>query len=86
MKTQVTLTIDSEIKTKFQKIAKKLWSNMSTIANMYFTQVVNTGKIEYHTDTEDIEMWFIPYEKLSSEDKEAVDRIDRADPSSFINI
>jgi antitoxin component of RelBE/YafQ-DinJ toxin-antitoxin module len=42
MKTQVTLTIDKEIKDKFQEIAKKMGANMSTLANMYFTQVVNT--------------------------------------------
>lgn len=58
MKTQVTLTIDADVKEKFQKIAKKLGSNMSTIANMYFTQVVHTGRVEYSLNDEPVEIGY----------------------------
>jgi len=47
MKTQVTLTVDSDIKEEFKKIANNMWANMSTLVNMYFTQVVNTWKIDF---------------------------------------
>ena len=47
MKTQITLTVDSDVKDKFKEIAANVWANMSTLVNMYFTQVVNTWKIEF---------------------------------------
>gem|GEM_PF-5423915 len=42
MKTQITLTIDSDIKNKLQKVAKNMGTNVSTLANMYFIKVINT--------------------------------------------
>jgi len=47
MKTQVTLTVDSDIKDEFKRLASKMGANMSTLVNMYFTQVVNTWKIDF---------------------------------------
>ncbi len=47
MKTQVTLTVDADVKNEFKKIASDMWANMSTLVNMYFTQVVKTGKVEF---------------------------------------
>ncbi|MCH2188781.1 type II toxin-antitoxin system RelB/DinJ family antitoxin [Candidatus Gracilibacteria bacterium] len=86
MKTQVTLTIDADVKDEFQKIAKKLGSNMSTIANMYFTQVVNTGRVEYSLNDEPVELVEVSYDSLSEENKKKVRDIDSRDISSFINI
>jgi antitoxin component of RelBE/YafQ-DinJ toxin-antitoxin module len=86
MKTQVTLTIDADIKEKLQKIAKQKWTNMSTLANMYFIKVVNTGEIDYYNDNESVEMWEISIEELSEEDLKKIEDIDKRDISSFINI
>lgn len=86
MKTQVTLTIDSDVKEKFQALAKKMWSNMSTLANMYFTKVIHTWKLEYFCDSQEVDLSFIPYEKLSIEDKASYDRIQKSDKNCFINI
>lgn len=69
MKTQITLTVDADVKKKFQEIAKRKWTNMSTLVNMYFVKVINTGEIDYYRDDEPVEVWFIPYEELSDEDK-----------------
>ncbi|MCD5374930.1 hypothetical protein LR010_00590 [Candidatus Gracilibacteria bacterium] len=85
-KTQVTLTIDEDIKKQFQALAKKLGSNMSTLTNMYYTQVVSTGKVEYETDNEPVEIGFIGYDELSMDDKKIVDDINSRDIESFINV
>jgi len=85
-KTQVTLTIDEDIKKQFQALAKKLGSNMSTLTNMYYTQVVSTGKVEYETDNEPVEIGFIWYDELSMDDKKIVDDINSRDIESFINV
>ena len=39
MKTQITLTVDSDVKKKFQEIARQKWTNMSNLVNMYFVLV-----------------------------------------------
>ena len=85
-KTQVTLTIDKETKEKFQKIAKKLGSNMSTLTNMYYNSVIQSGKVEFEFENEPVEIGFIEYDDLSDGDKRIVDDINSRDISSFINI
>lgn len=88
MKTQVTLTIDADVKEKFQALAKKMGSNMSTLTNMYYTHVIQTGHVEYrNTENQmDVEMGFIPYEELSSEDKRMYKKIQKMQNHNFINI
>lgn len=85
MKTQVTLTIDADLKEKFQKIAKKLGSNMSALTNMYYAQVVQTGRVEYHLDAP-VEIWSVLESDLTQYDRDAIERIKKADPSTFLNI
>ncbi len=85
-KTQVTLTIDKDTKERFQKIAKKLGSNMSTLTNMYYNSVIQSWKVEFQFDDEPVEIGFIEYNDLSDEDKRIVDDINSRDISSFKNI
>lgn len=85
-KVQVTLTIDEDVKKQFQALAKKLGSNMSTLTNMYYTQVVSTGKVEYETDNEPVGIWYIWYDELSYEDKLVVNDINARAVESFIKI
>ena len=87
MKTQVTLTIDKDIKDKFQKIAKRMWWNMSTIANMYFTQVVKTGKIDFSLwDSEPVEVGFIELDELPASVKKKYLASKKSDKKHRINI
>lgn len=86
MKTQITLTIDSEIKDKLQKVAKSLWVNVSTLANMYFIKVVNTWEIEYYKSWDSVEFWEVDKRELTKEDLQKIDNIENRDISSFINI
>lgn len=85
-KTQVTLTIDKDTKEKFQHIAKKLGSNMSTLTNMYYNSVIQSWKVEFQFDDEPVEIGFIPWEEMKEDEKEAYERIQKADISTFINI
>ena len=86
MKTQVTLTIDADVKEKFQKIAKKLGSNMSTIANMYFTQVVHTGRVEYSLNDEPVEIGYASLNDLWLEWRKRFEEAWKKDISEFLNI
>ena len=88
MKTQVTLTIDADIKKKFQAIAKEMGANMSSLTNMYYAHVVRTGSLDASQSNQDndIELGFIPYEYLSSQDKVMYEKIHNTDKSNFINI
>ena len=48
MKTRMTITVDKDVKDKFQQIAKNLWSNTSTLTNMFFVSVINTWSVNYY--------------------------------------
>ncbi|MDA9128952.1 type II toxin-antitoxin system RelB/DinJ family antitoxin [Candidatus Gracilibacteria bacterium] len=85
-KTQVTLTVDADTKRDFQILAKKLGSNMSTLTNMYYKHVINTGRVEYEVDNEPVEFGFIPWKELSESDKQMHDKIQKADFDSFVNL
>jgi len=86
MKTQITLTIDSDIKNKLQKVAKNMGTNVSTLANMYFIKVINTWKIEYYKSDEGIEFWEVSTNELTQEDLLKIKDIESRDISSFTNI
>jgi len=78
MKTQVTLTIDADIKDQFKKIASDMWANMSTLVNMYFTQVVKTWKVEfYYNDNNDCSNFdhVFEVEKLSKKEKKDIESL-----------
>jgi antitoxin component of RelBE/YafQ-DinJ toxin-antitoxin module len=42
MKTQFTITVNEDVKKKFQALTKKLGTNASTVINMYLVKVINT--------------------------------------------
>lgn len=70
MKTRMTITVDSDVKNHFQKIAKRMWSNVSTLTNMFFVSVINTWSVNYYDKINDL--WFNLYREFlisSDEDK-----------------
>ena len=73
MKTQVTLTIDADIKKKFQAIAKEMGSNMSSLTNMYYAHVIETGHIDYVIKNDDI--WQELYREYFDADKDLKENI-----------
>lgn len=42
MKTNMTISIDTQIKHRMQHIAKGMGTNISNLVNMYFAHVINT--------------------------------------------
>lgn len=48
MKTKMTITVDLEVKQQFQQLAARMWSNVSSLTNMYFVSAVNTWNVRYY--------------------------------------
>jgi len=70
MKTKMTITVDSKVKNQFQEIAKRMWSNVSVLTNMFFVSVINTWSVNYYDKINDL--WFDLYREFliaSDEDK-----------------
>ena len=47
MKTQMTITMDSELKEQFKQFAKKAGTNVSNLISMMASNLVQTQKIEF---------------------------------------
>jgi antitoxin component of RelBE/YafQ-DinJ toxin-antitoxin module len=52
MKTNMTISVDGDLKQKVQLLAKKSGTNLSTLVNMYFAHVVNTGECHFVLDSD----------------------------------
>ena len=48
MKTQMTITVDSETKEAFSRFAKSIGTNTSNLANMLFVQVTRQQRVSFH--------------------------------------
>jgi len=55
MKTQMTITVDTEIKKDFSEFAKSIGSNSSNLANMLFTKVARERRIHFDDTNEGFE-------------------------------
>lgn len=69
MKTKMTITIDSEVKNEIQKLAKRMWANVSVLTNMFFVSVINTGSVHYYDDNT-WEKLYKQYVESSEDDKQ----------------
>lgn len=52
MKTNMTVSVDKNLKQKVQMLAKKSGTNVSTLVNMYFAHMVNTGQCHFVLDAD----------------------------------
>jgi hypothetical protein len=48
MKTKMTITVDDHVKKKIQSLAKRMWSNVSVLTNMFYVSAINTWNIHYY--------------------------------------
>ncbi|USN56914.1 MAG: hypothetical protein H6766_00050 [Candidatus Peribacteria bacterium] len=48
----MTVSVDTDLKQKVQLLAKKSGTNLSTLVNMYFAHVVNTGQCSFVLDAD----------------------------------
>ena len=51
MKSKMTITVDSNVKEEFQRLAKRMGSSTSTLINMYFISAINTGNVRYYDES-----------------------------------
>lgn len=83
MKTNVTLSVDQDIKLRMQHLAKHFGTNLSSIVNMYFAHVLHTWKLEFQADMEIL----FPNSNITKEDiPELIEKMQEVElPESFIN-
>jgi len=71
MKTKMTITIDVEVKKEIQELAKRMWSNVSVLTNMFFVSAINTWNIHYYDFVDNTwEKLYNQYLESSDNDKE----------------
>ena len=68
MKAKMTITIDVEVKKEIQKLAKRMWSNVSVLTNMFFVSAINTWNLHYYDFIDNT--WEKLYNQYLESDKE----------------
>jgi len=84
-KINVNIRLDAELKKKAQILADKMWTNLSTIINMYLVKFVESWDIEYKkVNSKDIDFKKETKIKWSKNESKISKKIDE-DNNSFLS-